>query len=111
MKRLAGALIVLSCAVPALAQSSVERFSRQLEQIQRETTLLADPSIPLDQRTLVDFGGYFTANYLSLEDFNRETHVLRQYDLVGYARVNIDGAHEFFARGIASYQDFAPGDS
>jgi hypothetical protein len=98
-------------ALTSDAQTSVERFNRQLEQIQRDTALRADPTVPVDQRTLVDFGGYYSFDYILVEDLNRNTHVLRQSDLVGYARVNVDGAHEFFARGLAQYQDFAPGDS
>jgi hypothetical protein len=95
----------------ALAQTSVERFNRQLEQIQRETTLQADTNVPLDQRTLFDYGGYLGLNYLTVEDLNRNTHVLREYDLTGYTRLNIDGVHEFFFRGIARYRDFNKGDS
>jgi hypothetical protein len=114
MKRFSGALLLLGLAFvanSAAAQTSVERFNRQLEQIQRETTLQADTNVPVDQRTLVDYGGYFTGSYLTVEDFNRDTHVLREADLVGYARVNIDGAHEFFVRGIARYRDFNDQDS
>lgn len=103
----AGVLISLS----SFAQTSVERFNRQLEQIQRDTALQADTSVPIDQRILFDYGGYLTINYLSVEDLNRETHVLRQYDLVGYTRLNIDGVHEIFARGTASYRDFNDNDS
>jgi hypothetical protein len=89
----------------------VERFSRQLEQIQRETTLQADTSVPVGQRTLIDYGGYLSLNYLTLEDLNQNTHVLRQYGLVGYGRISIDGVHEFFGRGILEYNDFNQGDS
>src|SRR5689334_22615443 len=52
------ALCCLSATVGVFAQTSVERFNRQLEQIQRETTLQADTSVPIDQRTLLDYGGY-----------------------------------------------------
>jgi hypothetical protein len=104
-------LLLCGSAASSLAQTSVERFNRQLEQIQRETTLQADTNVPVDQRTLVEFGGYLTTSYLTLEDFNRDTHVLREIDLVGYARVNIDGVHEFFARGLARYRDFNNQDS
>jgi len=98
-------------ATNASAQTSVERFNRQLEQIQRETTLQADTSVPADQRTLFDYGGYFTLSYLTVEDVNRQTHVLREYDLVNYARINIDGAQEFFVRTLNRYRDFNDQDS
>src|SRR5688572_27412476 len=94
----------------APAQTSVERFNRQLEQIQRETMWRADPALPVDQRTLFDYGGQLSLNYALIEDLHRETHVLRQADLLGYVRVNVDGVHEWYARGVASYQDFNDGD-
>src|SRR5436190_5183633 len=94
-------------ALATHAQTSVERFNRQLEQIQRDTTLRADPAVPVDQRTLIDYGGYLSLNYILIEDLNRNTHILRQTDLVGFGRINVDGVHEVFARGTASYQDFA----
>jgi hypothetical protein len=95
----------------AAAQTSVERFSRQLEQLQREQTLQIDPAVPVDQRTLIDYGGYLSLNYLLIEDLNRNTHVLRETDLVGYGRLNIDGVHDFLVRGTVGYQDFNDGDS
>jgi hypothetical protein len=105
-------LLAVACiSIATSAQTSLERFNRQLEQIQRETTLQADPAVPVEQRTLLDYGGYLTLNYLSVEDFNRDTHVLREYDLIGYARVNIDGVHDFFIRGAAIYRDFNDQDS
>ncbi|HSI33666.1 MAG: alginate export family protein [Phycisphaerae bacterium] len=106
---LAGFLAML--VTSARAQTSVERFNRQLEQIQRETMLRADPALPVDQRTLFDYGGQLSLNYALIEDLHRETHVLRQADLLGYVRVNVDGVHEWYARGVASYQDFNDGDS
>ena len=33
-----------------------------------------------------------------------------QYDLVGYAHVNVDGVHEFYGSVRGSYRDFNPGD-
>ena len=101
-------------ATPAVAQqrtANVERFERQLEQIQRETRVQADTAIPVDQRMLIDYGGYVSGSFASIDDPNQETHFLRQYDLVGYGRVNIDGAHELFARVRTSYRDFNAGDS
>ena len=65
----------------------------------------------LDQRAFFDYGGYVTFGYLSVDDNVNENHVLRQYELVGYARVNFDGAHEFFLRGRVGYRDFNDGDT
>src|SRR3712207_3257241 len=93
------------------ASSAVERFNRQLEQIQRQTTLEVNRDLPVGRRSIFDYGGYYSFNYLSLDDQVENNHVLRQHDLIGYGRLNIDGAHEFFTRGRLSWQDFNPGDS
>jgi hypothetical protein len=102
----AGFLAVALLGQSALAQTSVERFERQLQQIQRDTRLRINPDIPADQRALVDYGGYFTFNFFAIDDIEQNTHILRQYDLVGYARLNIDNAHEFFLRARTTYRDF-----
>jgi hypothetical protein len=115
MKRL---LVVLACCVwPAgawaqsLPLSQLDRFERQLEQIQRESRQRIDDSIPPDERALFDYGAYYTFSYLSLDDTVGHNHVLRQHELVGYARLNLDGAHELFARARAGFNDFNRGDS
>lgn len=95
---------------PAISPN-VQRFDRQLERIRQDTTLMADQEVPAGRRALFDYGGWFTPAYLSLDDFNNNTHVLRQYDLFYYGRLNFDGAHEFYFRGRTTYFDFNPGDS
>ena len=92
------------------AQTELERFERKLEQIQRDTRLRVDQRVPAEQRTLFDYGGYLSLNYLSLDDQNGDNHGLRQYDLVGYAHLNLDGVHEFYTSVRGSYRDFNPGD-
>ena len=108
---LAAAMIVPLWPGVSAGQSSLERFERQLEQIRRDTLLLADEELSLQQRTFIDYGAYATFGYLSLDDNIDDNHVLRQYELVGYTRLNFDGAHEFFLRGFLTYRDFNPGDA
>jgi len=110
--------IVVCCGVglsalvarQASAQADLERFERRLEQIQRDTRLRVDQRVPAEQRTLFDYGGYLSLNYLSTDDQIGNTHGLRQYDLVGYAHLNLDGVHEFYGSVRGSYRDFNPGD-
>lgn len=89
----------------------LERFQRQLEQIQRDTRLRVDTSLPPDQRALLDFGGYLSFNFYALDDVRGRTHILRQTDLLGYGRLSLDGVHEFFLRGYVRYDDFNTGQS
>lgn len=117
MKRclpMAGCVLAVAAA-GASAQpqrvADLERFERQLEQIQRDSRQFVDQSIPANERAHLEYGGYLTLSLLSTDDSVGETHVLRQYELVGYARLNFDGAHEFYARARTAYNDFAQGDS
>lgn len=91
--------------------ADLERFERQMEQIQRDTRLRVDERIPTEQRTLFDYGGYLSLNYLSLDDQVGNNHGLREYDLVTYARLNIDGVHEFYGSLRGAYRDYNSGDA
>src|SRR5205823_4994541 len=107
---LASALIAF-CIPPIEAQEQLGRFEKQLEQLHRDQFLRIDQSIPPERRALVDYGAFITFSYLSLDDQNNDNHVLRQTELTGYARVNIDNVHEIFLRGHTGYQDFNDKDS
>src|SRR5690349_12041690 len=85
-----GAVAPSAGAQVAVAPPNLERYQRQLDQIQRDTALLANPTVPANQRLLFDYGGYFTFSYLTVDDVNQDNHGLRQYDMVGYARLNLD---------------------
>lgn len=95
----------------AAGQIQVERFERQLEQLRRETRLRARPEVPAAQRALIDFGGSVNFSFMAIDDIDQSTHILRQTSLIGYAEVNIDGVHQFFARGRTTYDDFNDGDA
>lgn len=95
----------------AAAQNERERFERQLEQIRQETFTFGTSDVPPDQRALIDFGAYFVFDYLSVDDNLNNNHVLRQYSLIAYTRLNLDEANEIFLRSRFVYQDFNDGDS
>jgi type VI secretion system protein ImpG len=60
------ALVSPSARAQVPRSADLERFERQMEQIQRDTRLRVDQRIPAEQRTLFDYGGYLSLNYLSL---------------------------------------------
>src|SRR2546429_225325 len=95
----------------ARAQEDLSRFQKQLEQIHRDQFLRIDQAIPPQRRALVDYGAFLTLSYLSVDDQENNNHVLRQYEITGYARINIDNVHEIFLRGHTGYQDFNDKDS
>jgi hypothetical protein len=92
------------------ALQRAQRF-QQLQQMQIDQRIRVNQSIPADQRLLIDYGGYFTFDYLSLDDSSNNNHGLRDYDLVTYLRLNFDNANEVFLRSVTDYHDFNPGDS
>jgi hypothetical protein len=92
-------------------QQQLDRFNQQMEQSEQQTRLMVDQSVPAGDRLLVDYGGYFTAAYVTLDDPTGYNHALRQLELVGYIDLNLDGANEFFARFHSLYNDFNSGDS
>lgn len=95
----------------AAEQLQRENRIRELQRLELDRRLRANRDIPPGQRLLFDYGGYVTANYLSLDDLELDNHVLREYDGIGYARLNVDGAQELFLAGRIGYQDFHRGDS
>ena len=105
------AVLCLAWASTAVAQSDLERFNRQLEQIHRQTRLQVDTEVPAGQRALVDYGALFSTSLWVIDDENQKTHVARQQDLEGYMQISIDGVHELFLRARSIYVDFNPGDS
>lgn len=107
---LAIALAVIP-ATGALAQSDLQRFERQLEQVRRDTRLMVGQAVPAEQRSYMEFGGYLSFSYFSIDDSDGENHILRQTDFVGYGRMSFDGVHDFFARVRTTYRDFNDGDS
>jgi len=105
---------IVGIAGLALAQSLpdqivIEHTDRQVEQIRREIQAeVADNSAPKSAR--FDFGVYLTLSYLSVDDAVDRNHGLREYDLVGYAGVNVDLGQNVYVRGRTFYSDYNPGD-
>ena len=84
---------------------------RELQRLELDQRLRANPDIPPGQRMLFDYGGYFTFNYVTLDDPQADNHILREYDGIAYGRLNIDGAQELFVAGRWGWLDFHHGDS
>lgn len=113
--------MVLGAAPASLAQpipggpgaESLQRQARidELQKFELDTRYRANEAIPPGQRVLVDYGVFLQFSYLSLDDAINENHILRQYDVVPYVRLNLDGGQELFLRGRFGWRDFNDGDS
>jgi hypothetical protein len=91
------------------SNEALDRFERQLDQIRMETRQQANMDVPVNQRLLIDYGGSLTTSFAAIDDSSFDTHLFNQYQLVGFARLNLDGAHNFFVRVSSTYRDFHPG--
>jgi hypothetical protein len=110
--RPAGAQLPSGAGVsPGAEQLQRQNRIDELRRIELDQRLRANQAVPPGQRILVDYGGYISASYLTLDDEVGDDHILRQYDGIAYGRVNFDGAQEFFLAGRIGYLDFHRGDS
>jgi hypothetical protein len=110
--RLCALTLGLTLSTSTFGQVSLDRFERQLEQIRRDTRMMVDDNVPAEQRALFDYGAYASFYFFAIDHpTTNQTHILRQTDLNGWLRMNIDGVHQIFARGRVGYQDFNSGDS
>jgi hypothetical protein len=92
-------------------QVQLQQQIQELQEIQLDSRFLANTEVPADQRLFIDYGGYFSPQYYSVDDENNVNHTLWQYQLVGYLRVNFDGANEIFMRVSTEYNQYNPGGS
>ncbi len=100
-------------AAVALGQAALAQdpdISRQLEQVRRETRLLATPDLSAGDRAILDYGAFLTLSYFSTDTSAGDNRALWQTDLNLYARINLDGAHEFYVRDRIQYREYNTGD-
>ena len=109
------AMCMSAVVSPAVAQNADpqrvqqlqrEQRLRELDQFDLDRRIKANELVPVDQRTLIDYGAFLSINYLTVKEGDGETRGQRIYEAVGYARVNVDGVHEGFVRGRYAYFDF-----
>lgn len=108
---------LLTGGIPAKGQPA--------EQVQRERILeepwrlQMDQQVPAAKRVLLDYGGWFRSGYWTLdEDVVRDPdqpdsgyHAYRSQQLRLWGNLNIDQAHEFYARMKLDYFDWNHGTS
>jgi alginate export protein len=86
-------------------------FEKQMDDFEFSSRLAANPQVPIGQRIMADYGGYYAFNYLSADDPSQNTHILRDSELGGFAILNLDNVQTVFFRGHLSYRDYGDGDA
>lgn len=97
----------------ALAQDNQRQLDRVLRSVEGEGTFTprVDTGLTLWERAQLDYGGSIAFTYLSLDQAGGNTVSLLQPELTLYGRLNIDGAHGFYARAQFTHRNFSEGDS
>ncbi len=108
---LAGGLGASDEASAQADPSQVQALERQLQQLERQYRLSVPEGQPIDERALFDAGASLRAAFFSIDDETSDAHIMRQFDARVYARLEIDGAHRFYGRIKAQYDDWNSGDS
>ncbi|GAB4553869.1 MAG: hypothetical protein Tsb0013_16320 [Phycisphaerales bacterium] len=103
---------IIGVTSPAVAQNQERRIERAVRQAQGpDYRLQIDPSLSLDERSVIDVGGFTSITGVWLDDANDNARRLIQPEVTVYGRAIIDGAHTVFARARARYRAFSEGDS
>lgn len=56
-------------------------------------------------------GGWATFGLFNYEDAASDEHTLRQFEIRGWASLNINGVHKFYFRGLTGWDDWNDGDN
>lgn len=102
-----------TCLVtPALAQTNEQRrIERMLRNPEQDWRLQIDRNLSVAERTLFEYGGFFSFTGLWLDDASNNNRRLLQFDTTLFARASLDGVHTGFVRLRFPYQEFSEGDS
>jgi len=105
MAVLVGAVCVASSSTGFAQQQDGRRI------YQEQLRVRLDEQDPERDRIGLDAGGWVTFGFFNFDDSLGEKHTLRQFDIRGWASVNIDGIHKFYVRGMTGWDDWNSGDN
>lgn len=101
-----GALAILAAAGPAERASAEE--PRRIYEEQLRARL--DQQLPMVRELGVDAGAWLTFSFLHYDDQSaRKWRTLREYELRGWASLNLAGVHRAYVRGLLRYDDWNTG--
>ena len=102
---------VLAClAVIALSSGSAWAQTDGRRIYDEQLRVRLDQQVPGATEIGIDAGGWLTTAFFNYNDtIARETRALRQFELRGWASVNIQGVHRAYFRGLVGWDDWNSG--
>jgi hypothetical protein len=106
MHRIVRTLLILAAAaflaVPAKAQESAYRVYNEQLRVQ------LDQQTPESRDRTVDAGGWLSFAYFHYNDtVGHEDRSLRQFQIRPWGSVDLQGAHQFYVRGLLNWNDWS----
>jgi hypothetical protein len=98
-------------ALPAAAQGpAANSFFQRQSFLDEATRKKLDADVPVEQKVLLEYGGYFIPQWQQYDDVRRQSNY-RQLDLRLWGQLVFDDVHRVYARLQMTHTNFAPGDS
>ena len=102
------AVILVLLAAPAAAQQADGPRDVYNEQLR----VALDEQLPEAREMGFDAGGWFNFAFFNYDDGPGSTErTLRHFQVRGWARMNLQGVHQAFFRGLLNYEDWNSGDN
>jgi hypothetical protein len=102
----------------SVLQAQTDDLAQRERVLDEPFRLMMDEQVPTSKRALFDWGGWFRSSYWYLDekvgrgpDDRDGSRGLRRQQLRLWGDLNIDQAHEFYARGRLDYLDWNHGSS
>jgi len=106
------AVIILADTVWLQAQATSETYLNQQRQVEEQIRSELDKQLPVEQKVLVDWGGWLSDNFFLFDDGIESSRTLRRYDFRLWGSLNADeGIHQGYVRMRMGLNDFNHGDS
>jgi len=108
--RYGAAVLVVLCGVLAAVTPGGAQDQSGLRIYDEQLRLRLGEQLPEAQEVGFDAGGWFDFAFFLYDDGLRQ-RTMRQYELRGWASLNIQGVHRFFVRGLLGWDDWNSGDN
>ncbi|MHC4294327.1 MAG: hypothetical protein ACYSTL_01945, partial [Planctomycetota bacterium] len=102
-------LAALLVVVPVGSASGQVAGGRRVYNEQLRVRL--DRQVPQAREISFDAGGWLDIALFNFDDAVGQKHTLRQFQVRGWATLNVKNVHKFYVRGLAGWDDWNAGDN